>query len=149
MPNNKRIFSNIWLNDSRFSEWLKRTHSKWEAYCVYCQKNFDISNMGVASLLSHASAKKHWEIQLQWSRNTGTTFFGNSSTGEVQETSKKGNLARKENKVKKHWIVWHYQQVPSKQKFYGLWKLYQANVLSRIERTFWSHVLQQWNFQIV
>ena len=101
MPNNKRIFSDTWLNDSRFSEWLKRTHSKWEAYCVYCQKNFDISNMGVASLLSHASAKKHWEIQLQRSGNTGTTFFGISSTGEVQETSKKGNLARKENKVKK------------------------------------------------
>ena len=57
--------------------------------------------MGVASLLGHASGKKHSEIQMQRSRNTGTIFFGNSSTGEVQETNKKGNLARKENKVKK------------------------------------------------
>ena len=57
--------------------------------------------MGVASLLSDASGKKHSEIQMQQSRNTGTTFFGNSSTGEVQETNKKRNLAKKENKVKK------------------------------------------------
>ena len=95
---NKCIFSDAWLSDSRFSEWLKRTHSKWEAYCVYCQKSFDISDMGVASLPSHASGKKHSEIQMQRSHNTGTTFFGNSRTGEVQETNK-GNLARKENKV--------------------------------------------------
>ena len=55
--------------------------------------------MGVASLSSHASGKKHSEIQMQWSYNTGTTFFRNSSTGGVQETNKKGNLARRENKV--------------------------------------------------
>ena len=57
--------------------------------------------MGVASLLSDASGKKHSEIQMQQSRNTGTTFFGNSSTGEVQETNKKRNLTKKKNKVKK------------------------------------------------
>ena len=95
----KCIFSDAWLSDSRFSEWLKRTHSKWEAYCVYCQKSFDISNMGVASLSSHASGKKHSQIQMQWSRNIGTTYFRNSSTGKVLETNKKGNLARRENKV--------------------------------------------------
>ena len=57
--------------------------------------------MGVANLLSHALGKKHSEIQMQRSRNIGTTFFRNSSTGEVQETNKKGNLVRKENKVQK------------------------------------------------
>ena len=101
MPKNKCVFSDAWLNDSRFLEWLKRTYNEWEAYCVYCLKSFDISSMGVASLLSHASGKKHSEIQMQRSRNTGTIFFGNSSTGEVHETNKKGNLARKENKVQK------------------------------------------------
>ena len=98
---NKCIFSDAWLSDSRFSGWLKRIHNKWEAYCVYCQKSFDIYNMGVASLSSHASGKKHSDIHMQRSRNTGTTFFGNSSTGEVQQTNKKGNLVRKENKVQK------------------------------------------------
>ena len=53
--------------------------------------------MGVANLSSHASGKKHSDIHMQRSCNTGTTFFGNSSTGEVQETNKKGNLVRKEN----------------------------------------------------
>ena len=76
--------------------------------------------MGVASLLGHASGKKHSEIQMQRSRNTGTIFFGNSSTGEVQETNKKGNLARKENKVKKALVSVMYQQVPCDRKFYGL-----------------------------
>ena len=57
--------------------------------------------MGVASFWSHASSKKHSEIQMQQSCITGTTFFGNSSTGKVQETNKKGNLASKENKVQK------------------------------------------------
>ena len=136
---NKCIFSDAWLSDSRFSEWRKRTHSKWEAYCVYCQKSFDISNMGVASLSSHASGKKHSDIDMQRSRNTGTTFFGNSSTGEdrkgirkernlVRKKNKKGNLVRKKNKVKcpasgssmdfKSYIS-HYSQI-----------------LSKIERTF-------------
>ena len=100
MPKNKCVFSDAWLNDSRFLEWLKSTYCEWAAYCV-CLKGFDISSMGVASLLTHASGKKHSEIQMQRSRNTGTIFFGNSSTGEVHETNKKGNLARKENKVQK------------------------------------------------
>ena len=93
MPKNKCIFSDAWLNGSRFSEWLKRTHSKWKAYCTDCKKSFEISNMGVASLLSHASGEKH--------SDSAAHFFGNSSAGESQETNKKGNLARKENKVKK------------------------------------------------
>ena len=102
---NKCIFSDAWLSDSRFSEWLKRTHSKWEAYYVYCQKSFDISNMGVAGLLSHASGKKHSEIQMQRSRNTGTTFFGNSSTGEVQRPMRKETWQRRKTKLKKHWTM--------------------------------------------
>ena len=67
---NKCIFNDAWLSDSRFSEWLKRTHSKWD-----CQKGFDISNMRGASLSSHASGKKHSEIQMQRIRITGTTFL--------------------------------------------------------------------------
>ena len=61
---NKCIFSDAWLSDNRFSGWLKRTHSKWEAYCVYCQKSFDISNMSVASLSSRASGKNHSDIHM-------------------------------------------------------------------------------------
>ena len=131
--------SDAYLSDSRFSEWLERTHSKWEAYCVYCQKSFDISDMGVASLPSHASGKKHSEIQMQRSHNTGTTFFGNSRTGEVQETNK-GNLERKENKVQK---TLDSVTVPtSGLRVEVLWTLKSyiksllSQILSRIERAF-------------
>ena len=33
-----------------------------KAYCNFCQKDFDISNMGVIGLTSHAGGKKHKEI---------------------------------------------------------------------------------------
>ena len=33
-----------------------------KAYCNFCQKDFDISNMGVIGLTSHAAGKKHKEI---------------------------------------------------------------------------------------
>ena len=95
--------------------------------------------MGVASLLGHASGKKHSEIQMQRSRNTGTIFFGNSSTGEVQETNKKGNLARKENKVKKALVsVIVPTRAPRSEVLWPLKVISSHYSLrsSRIERTF-------------
>ena len=35
---NKCLFSDAWLSDSKFSEWLKRTHNKWQAYCSFVKK---------------------------------------------------------------------------------------------------------------
>ena len=140
MSKNKCVFSDAWLNDSRFLEWLKSTYSEWAAYCVYCLKGFDIYSMGLASLLSHASGKNHSEIQMQRSRNTGTVFFGNSSTGEVHETNKKGNLARKENKVQKTLdSVTVQNKCPasgSSMDFKSYIKLLLSQIFSRIERTF-------------
>ena len=137
---NKYVFSDAWLSDSRFSEWLKRTDSKWEAYCVYCQKSFDISNMGVVSLSSHASGKKHSDIHMQRSRNTGTTFFGNFSTGEVQETFKKGSLVRKENKSSKNIgqcdSTNKCPESESSMDFKSYIKSLLSQILSRIEITF-------------
>ena len=96
--------------------------------------------MGVASLLSDASGKKHSEIQMQQSRNTGTTFFGNSSTGEVQETNKKRNLAKKENKVKKNigqpGSTNKCPAAGSSMNFKSYIKSLLSQILSRIERTF-------------
>ena len=65
--------------DSRFSEWLKITHSKWQAYCSFCQKSFDISNMGVIGLASHA---------VSCTSNIGAAFFGKSNTGKAQTNEK-------------------------------------------------------------
>ena len=54
---NKCIFNDSWLSVSRFSQWLKRSVDSTKAYCKFCQKDFDISNMGVAGLTSHELAK--------------------------------------------------------------------------------------------
>ena len=85
---NKRLFNDVWLSDSRFSEWLKRIHNKWQACFSFYQKSFDISNMGVTSLTSHASGKKHLEIQISRSSNVGLAFFGKSNTGKAQTNDK-------------------------------------------------------------
>ena len=57
----KCVFNESWLVDERFSGWVKKIN-KWRAYCSYCAKDFDISNMGVSTLVSHTGGKKHSEI---------------------------------------------------------------------------------------
>ena len=44
--------------------------------------------MGVSSLASHASGKKHSEIQISRSSNIGTAFFGKSNTRKAQDNYK-------------------------------------------------------------
>ena len=85
---NKCIFNDTSLSDSRFSAWLKRMHNKWQAYCSFCQKSFDIPNMSVTSLAGHASGKKHSEIQISRSSNIGAAFFVKSNTGKAQTNDK-------------------------------------------------------------
>ena len=55
----------------------------------FCQKRFDISNIGVTSLTSHASRKKHSEIQISQSSNTGTAFFGKFDKSPTSKESQK------------------------------------------------------------
>ena len=55
-----------------------------------CQKSFDISHMGVTSLTSHASRKKHSEIQISQSLNIETAFFGMSNKYPASKESQKG-----------------------------------------------------------
>ena len=53
-------FSSLWLSDERFSAWLDPVPGKTgQAHCKFCMSNFDVSNMGVAALLSHMDGKKH------------------------------------------------------------------------------------------
>ena len=87
----KCLVNDAWLSESRFSEWLKRTHNSWQGYCSFCQKSFDISN----SLTSHASWKKHSEIQVSQNSNTGEASFDKLNTGKAQSNNK--YLASKEN----------------------------------------------------
>lgn len=56
MPKNKCSFQNKWLSDERFSKWIKKKDEE-TAECKYCQKEFNISNMGESALTSHIKGK--------------------------------------------------------------------------------------------
>ena len=55
----------------------------------FCQKSFDISDMGIASLTSHASRKKLSEIQISQSSNIGAALFGKSNKDPANKESQK------------------------------------------------------------
>ena len=82
-----------------FENGSKEHTIKGEHIIVFVKKKFDISNMGVTSLTSHASDKKHSEIQISRSSNIGATFFGKSNTGKLGLTTKI-QLVKKVKKVK-------------------------------------------------
>ena len=43
--------------------WVKRVQDNPKlAYCVYCEKKIQLSNMAKSSLISHQSGKKHERI---------------------------------------------------------------------------------------
>ena len=57
------LFNQNWLLDDRFSHWLKSSiSSRFRAYCSFCNKEFDISNMDISAVTSHAAGKKHSDI---------------------------------------------------------------------------------------
>ena len=51
-------FSDCWLSDSWFSDWLRKVEANESAKCSYCCKIFDISNMGESGLTSHMKEEK-------------------------------------------------------------------------------------------
>ena len=95
---NKCLFNDAWLSDSRFSDWLKSTHNKWQAYCSFCQKTFDVSNMGVSSLVSHAVGKKHSQVQNSRSLNVGAAYFVKSNTGKAKTSHEKDSASQESQK---------------------------------------------------
>ena len=58
-----------------------------KAYCNFCQKDFDISNMGVAGLTSRGAGKKHKEILGLRQSNVGASFFQKQSLEQKQGSS--------------------------------------------------------------
>ena len=44
--------------DSKYSIWLCKSSVKRKAYCSICNKDFDITNFGIAASDSHAAGKK-------------------------------------------------------------------------------------------
>ena len=72
---NVTYFQDEWLDDDRFSKWVMKTHLKIHARCSICQRDFDLSVMGVSALLSHASGKKHKDKLTSLSKDFGIARF--------------------------------------------------------------------------
>ena len=52
-------FNDDWLEDKQFSVWIgKDPNSDQRARCILCGVNFELGNMGVRALISHAQGKK-------------------------------------------------------------------------------------------
>lgn len=59
---NRVAFNMEWTKDKSFKAWLKPSpESKYKAFCSFCSKTFDLSNMGVTAVKSHARGTKHKE----------------------------------------------------------------------------------------
>ena len=61
----KTIFNPLWLEDDEFKSWLCSSKESDKARCKLCKKDFELSNMGRQALISHASGKKHKEIDIK------------------------------------------------------------------------------------
>ena len=71
----KNIFNDNWLLDTQFSQWFQKSDTKGKACCIFCSKDFDISNIGVGAFMSHLSGKKHAEIGSLRISQTGAMFL--------------------------------------------------------------------------
>ena len=60
----KTFFQESWLSNEEFKSWLVLTENKQQARCKRCKKTFELSNMGVQALKSHADGKNHKELEV-------------------------------------------------------------------------------------
>ena len=51
----KRLFSELWLENSSYKLWLERDMDKLEAKCKGCMKAFDVLNTGKSVLKTKAT----------------------------------------------------------------------------------------------
>lgn len=61
-PRGHTSFKDEWLDTTLYPDWgwLKKLEKdRFKAFCSLCQNSFDIANMGISSIRSHAKGKKH------------------------------------------------------------------------------------------
>ncbi|KAF3844586.1 hypothetical protein F7725_007749 [Dissostichus mawsoni] len=70
-------------DDSQYKDWIGEVPGDvHKAYCKFCRKSFDISNMGVASLKSHSKVQTHTKLAGQLNNERRMTDFLTTKTGE-------------------------------------------------------------------
>ncbi|XP_066934412.1 uncharacterized protein [Clytia hemisphaerica] len=82
-----------WSEIDEFKDWIARSSVNTQARCKRCHKTFELSNMGVRALRSHASGKKHKEITQKVS-----SFF---KTRPVKESSHEQQSKEDNERTKK------------------------------------------------
>ena len=55
----RTYFQDSWLNEDSFKSWLVPGTNNTQARCIRCRKTFELSNMGVQAVKSHAGGKGH------------------------------------------------------------------------------------------
>ncbi|KAF3850523.1 hypothetical protein F7725_012295 [Dissostichus mawsoni] len=71
------------MDDSQYKDWIGEVPGDvHKAYCKFCRKSFDISNMGVASLKSHSKGQTHTKLAGQLNNERRMTDFLTTKTGE-------------------------------------------------------------------
>ena len=61
MPKNKWLFQAKWLDDTCYSQLLKKKNNE-VALCSSCKKEIDIGSTEETALMSHLEVEKHQEI---------------------------------------------------------------------------------------
>ena len=86
---NETYFNENLFKDSRFSSWIEKGQQNTSTKYKVCCKVIDLSSMGVSSLVSHASGKKH--IKAMSSSNSSLTleFFSEPPQKVVGPEEKK------------------------------------------------------------
>ena len=78
----KTFFQESWLSNEEFKSWLVPTENKSQAKCKKCKKTFELSNIGVQALKSHADRKKHKVVP------TVSVFFKKSTKSQRKQPKK-------------------------------------------------------------
>ena len=61
------FFSDKWLEDAEFKDWIKKVDNNIHFGCKRCKKNdLSLGNMGSETLQKHAKGKKHCKAREEW-----------------------------------------------------------------------------------
>ena len=84
-------FSSAWVVDDRFKGWIAPVLGRSDrAHCVLCSVDFDVSNMGVAAVVSHKDGKKHSQREQQRQTSPTTRFVTSGSKGGSSSSQTSG-----------------------------------------------------------
>lgn len=81
-------FKTEWKKKPQFRDWLGEVSGDvHRAYCKLCRKSFDIGNMGVSALRSHAWRQGHVKISGQLNSERRMTDFMRKTSTDKREGS--------------------------------------------------------------